>query len=300
MTRFARFLGAHVMGPKPRPRYLLAITLTLLIAAGVLWDMVARVSSAHSVQQAILTLIGGLVAAAGFVAYALYLAVQAWRHRGERDYERSARDRAITGRDASTLLAAPHDQPRLPAHRPAQEEMPLPLVIRLRPNWWRVLATAGLSTFAIAIFVACLTLLTDPSLPDALVYPLVTQLVFAPTFLLLTLNEARQTLEVSQHTLMVMGSWQPSRQTIHFSDAQLFALCPPGRRGEPPLCYELATPRATVRWLRVRRHMPFMPGLLISNTRPTMPLDQYEAHMEWLLAYVAEQTRLPLYDLRQP
>jgi len=173
-----------------------------------------------------------------------------------------------------------------------------PIVLLLRPNWWRIVETMGIVVILVEWLGGSLLLLIGNSLHNALLYPAAALVVFVPASFLFAANEARQTVEVSKHKLVVMGSDRRSAQTIHFAEARLFALRPPGKRGTSPICYELASPNNVVRIVRVRRRMPFIPWLLTTNTRPTIPFDEYDALMEWLISYISEQTHLPLVDLR--
>lgn len=272
---------------RSRIRYPLAIALVIAMVAYILWQIIVGISHAHSAHQAALIALGGLGLVSGLLVIGFFGLLQVRRIQR---YE-------VARYAATTLL---HGRP-LNDQAPFQHQPPasqIPLVIRLRPNWWRILGTTGFVILLCEWLAGSLILLMGDSLYDALSLPVAAMAVLVPAFVFLAVNEARQTIEVSRHKLVVVGSVRRAEQPLRFAEAQLFAIVPPGKRGTPPICYELAGTSGMVRWLRIRRHIPFMPWMLVTNTRPTMPQDEYEALMEWLLGYIAEQTGLSLIDLR--
>ena len=123
--------------------------------------------------------------------------------------------------------------------------------------------------------------------------------LLGPAWVALVFVGARQSVRVTEEGLEVLSSFGAQAGYVGWGESRLFAIVPPGRRGSPPVTYELASPTLAVRWVRARRQMPVRPWHLEHATRPALPLDEYDRQMARVLSVVASRTGLPLADVRE-
>lgn len=186
--------------------------------------------------------------------------------------------------------------------RPDEAALPLPYTIKVKSTWKAPIVCFFLlmlvSNSLVAWFLYKLP--RTPSEPPDL-YTGFMIILFACAVLVSALTAAcllrsgYQYLEVTEEVLRLpIASFKVE---IAWKEATLFAIYPANRISQheyPPVIYELSGPKTIVRWLRVRRDMPWFR----KNHKPALPFDEYDRQMDALLSLIAAKTGLPLYDLR--
>jgi hypothetical protein len=211
-----------------------------------------------------------------------------------REYARQA---AARGERTAVRLA-------LPQPAPGGTRWNLPVTIIAGPSWRRLLANGVLGLVVIQWFAFLIALQPGTTFLYALWVPTVAVVFVGGFFVFAVLiNSTWQEIDVSQHGLTVVslrgGSrGNPNAPSISWHQAHLFAIVGGGKHENSAVCYELSGPESIVRWVRVRRGMPYYPLWLAAATKPKASFDDYEREMDALLSLIAEKTGLPLYDLR--
>lgn len=206
---------------------------------------------------------------------------------------RRAFEAARNGSPPRTMI-----QPALPRDT-EPNSFQVPTTIQLRPRWsrlWALLLVTVLTVEGAGISIALETERAGQSVRDAvmLVSPAIL-LILVPGWAFLLAESARQRIEVSERGLTVIAGG--NKKTLAWTDALIFAVTPPGHRGDAPVCYELAGANTYVRWMRYQNRMPYLPPLACAM-RPKATFEEYDRQMEALLLHIAAMTDLPLYDLR--
>lgn len=209
---------------------------------------------------------------------------------------------AAYGSAAGVPLAEPHPFPNI-------EALPQQFVIKLKTNWFTLLALTCMmiciALLAAAGFSLSFGLLIGSSFKEIVqdvsrswTFPL----ILAPSMLItmVRLALARQHIEITPEGLAVTGppyDWasnkhQFKKQMIPWSEARLFAIRI-GKSGASQVRYELSSPATVVTFSRIVRSRWW------SLYRPAQPFGEYNAQMDALLAFISARTGLLLYDVRQ-
>lgn len=178
---------------------------------------------------------------------------------------------------------------------PAGDALALPLTIKLGPRWTKIASWSAICWILSAGYMS----LAAPSgfgqyrfLLSAIAAT-VLSLFFGGIIIWMTSHYGW--LEISEEGITIQQ--HKSRETIKWQDTRLFAIHPAtplGGQAHLPVRYELAGAGSSVRWIRLRRKMPFAYTIYWPRT----PFDEYDRQMDALLSLIAAKTGAPLYDLR--
>jgi hypothetical protein len=182
----------------------------------------------------------------------------------------------------------------------SEEELSLPITIRLRVNPVKHLALFCLVTGAAFFFNAAPELLAGTGY-----FPLVLwQSSFPIAFICVIIFSVRllipQQITVTREGLIVrfasldtMGfRWLWGKQAMRWEDICLFAIRGSGKLGTSATRYEISSSTDVVVWGRVYKHQWW------ALYRPEVSFEEYDQQMDILLALIATETTLPLYDVR--
>ncbi len=188
----------------------------------------------------------------------------------------------------------------LAAEQPVPDEtaLSLPCKIKLRPKWKIPIICFCVLTPLLGglLFLYVDTVPTNPPEPDWA--PLATigfSVLLSALIAALPLCLGWHSIKVTEGGLKVQECGIHSfgcNMSIQWDEVLLFAIYPARKRIDLPVCYELASPTAVIRWRRIR------PGIQYRLATIPVPFDEYDRQMDALLSVIAAKTGLPLYDLR--
>ena len=203
-----------------------------------------------------------------------------------------AREAAAQGDSARVPLADHQPDLNLASAR-------LPLTIRLRPRWSRVVATAALFPVVMELIGLVVGLVRhgNPFGAFALLLPGV--IIGVPGIGLLMYLAARMRIEATEEGLSVSREAFGNAERMRWDEARLFAISPDKRLGSPCTYYELADSRTVVKWVRLPRSSHFSLLDAASLSKPTTSFEEYDRQMDALHGLIAAKTGLSLYDLRR-
>jgi hypothetical protein len=208
----------------------------------------------------------------------------------ERAFQR-ARAQAAVYRPGATLPG--EDWHARPAHDATGQFHDL----RLRPNWKRLALYAGWIYLIFWAFTILLLVVLDYPWDSLVAEAALSAVIVALGPVILWIVGAQQHLLASDWSFEDRSRLGGARR-IAWEDATLFAICPPRASSGLAIVYELSSATTTIRWVRLRQPMLWMPSRPETATRPNVPFEAYDQRAQAMIDYIQAATGLVLQDLR--